>query len=842
MGEDAQEFKYWSCDKNTSLKHYKSQESGLSAEEAELRLQKNGFNVLREEKKSTSLMLFASQFKNPIIVILIAATGISAVTGELVDASIIMLIILASSVLSFFQEYSANNAIERLRVKVQVKSIVLRDKKEIQLPSKYLVAGDVVRLSAGSLVPADGLILESLEFFVNQSVLTGESLPVEKMPGIIHENATIEERTNCVFMGTNVQNGYAVVLVTKTGTKTEFGLIADKLALRNPDTEFERGVRRFGYMLTQMILILTFSVFVINVIFEKPAIESLLFSVAIAVGITPQLLPAIISITLSKGSRAMADEGVIVRRLASIENFGSMDVLCTDKTGTLTEGVIRIDGARDAEGNASEEVFRLSYMNAKLQTGMSNSLDDAICSYKEINLDNIKKTGEVPFDFTRGRLSVVIEENNERLMITKGAFKNVIDVCSRIEKNNESSELNDLQYINLQKLFSEWSNNGIRVLGVAKKSVEVKNEYKIEDEVNLTFVGFLLLYDHPKAGVAKTVEEIGNKGISLKVITGDNKLIALNTAKAVGIHVTGVITGPELMKMTDESLRVKVERTNLFAEVDPNQKERIILALKKKCHVVGYMGDGINDVPALRAADVSISVDNAVDVAKESADFVLMEKSLDVLNSGIKLGRTTLNNTLKYILVTTSANFGNMLSMAGTSLFLPFLPLLPKQILLINFMSDIPAISISSDYVDEEMLERPRKWDIRFIRDYMFVFGAVSSVFDYLTFALLFFSFRVKNSEFQSSWFLFSIFTELTALLVMRTRKPFYKSKPAPILLYSSVMVGIAALLLPYLPFHELINITVIRLPITVSLIFIVCLYVLLTEAAKRYFYRWKSK
>lgn len=834
---------YWSIPAGEAVRHYGSAPSGLTPAEAAERLKLYGENSVKGQKKTSAARLLLSQFKNPIVLILILATVISAVMGELIDASIIFLIILASAVLSFLQEYSAGNAIEELRAKVQAKSAVLRGGVELVIPSREVVPGDIVRLSAGSLVPADGLVLESLDFYVNQSILTGEAFPAEKTPAPVPVEASLENRTNCVFMGTSASRGTATVLIVKTGEDTEFGDIAKKLKLRPPETEFERGVRRFGYLLTKIMLILTLAVFAINVLYSRPAIDSLLFSVALAVGITPQLLPAIISIALSKGSRVMAKEGVIVRRLNAIENFGSMDVLCTDKTGTLTEGVIRLDGAVGIDGARSETVLRAAYLNASLQTGMANSLDDTISSIKYIDTGHIEKIGEVPFDFTRERLSVVVrEDGGEPVMIVKGALSSVLGVCSRLQEADTESVLDTAYLEQLGKLYEQWSGQGVRVLGVAQKTVPVQAEYEVEDEKDMVFLGFLLLYDHPKEGVGQTISELARKGVSLRIITGDNKLIARHTAESVGLTVSGVLTGADLMTLSDEALWNRVETTTLFAEVDPNQKERIILALKKKYHVVGYMGDGINDVPALHAADISISVDNAVDVAKASADFVLLKKSLAVLNRGIELGRTTFGNTIKYIQVTTSANFGNMFSMAGASLLIPFLPLLPKQILLINFLSDFPAVTIAGDTVDSDILEKPRRWDIKFIRDFMIVFGLISSVFDFVTFAVLLLLFKTSQEMFQSSWFTISVLTELLVLLIMRTHRPFFKSRPAPLLLLSSILVGIVTLLVPYLPFHQYLNLEPMNPLLLLSLFVIAGLYVVVTEVTKHFFYKRRLK
>lgn len=832
---------YWSLPSEEALQNLRSSLTGLSQEEAKARLKKYGENTIKKQKKVTKLVLFLEQLNNPIMIILLFGTIVSATTGDLTDALIILAIIFISSLLSFWQEYRASNAIEELRAKVQMRSMVMRNGNLEEIPARNVVPGDILKFSAGSFISADGLILEASDFSVNQAILTGESIPAEKTTGVVPEDSSTEERTNCVFMGTSVHRGSATVLAIATGENTEFGQIAGQLKLRPPETDFERGVRRFGYLLTQIMLVLTLTVFAINVYFQEPVINSLLFSVALAVGITPQMLPAIVSITLSKGSRNMAKEGVIVRRLNAIENFGSIDTLCTDKTGTLTEGDVRFDGAVDVDGNKSDNVFRLAYLNASLQVGMDNSLDETIVAFKKLDTSSVQRRGEIPLDFTRERLSVIVEEKNQHIMITKGALNHVLEICSFVEKVDaeDSKDLMDANKLDeINQHYLEWSNQGIRVLGIAKKIVEPKEKYIVEDESQMTFVGFLLLFDHPKEDVEQTIKNLAHNGISLRIITGDNKLIAMHTAAFVGIEITGVITGSELVKMSDEVLWNRIEDTNLFAEVDPNQKERIILALKKRGHVVGYMGDGINDVPALHTADVSISVDNAVDVAKESADFVLMEKSLEVLNRGIELGRTTFANTLKYIFVSTSSNFGNMFSMAGASLFMPFLPLLPKQILLLNFLSDFPSLSIANDSVDEEVLGKPRRWDIKLIRSFMFTFGLLSSVFDYITFAVLLIIFNAGEEMFQSGWFVLSILTELSTLLVMRTQRPFFRSRPASILVYTAVAVAIVTLLLPYSPINAILAIQPIPQALLISLLGIACVYTIVIELAKHVFYR----
>lgn len=831
--------KYWSMSSEKVLDYFGLTANGLESADAASRLEKYGENAIQGKKTKSNLMLFLQQFKNNIIVILLIATLISAFTGEWIDALIILIIVFASAILSFFQEYAASNAIEKLREKVETKTIVLRNGQQIEIASTKVVPGDIIKISTGSLIPADGLLLDSRNLFVNQAILTGESLPTEKKVAVLAEDATIEERINCVFMGTNVHSGSASVLVIETGIETEFGDIATNITQKRPETEFEGDIRQFGHLLTKIMLIMTLIVFALNVIFNRAAIDSLLFAVALAVGITPQLLPAIISITLSKGSREMATAGVIVRRLNAIENFGSMDILCTDKTGTLTEGKIRLDGAVDLDGKQSEDLFRLAYLNAKLQTGMINSLDQTIIDFQQLDISSVKKMNEIPFDFNRKRLSVIVQEKEETTIIVKGAFNSVLQVCDQVQMKERVEPINKSLAKKIQNKYEKWSNEGIRVLGIAEKRISLKNEYTIEDEKNMVFKGFLLLVDHPKADVMETLTELENKGVSLRIITGDNKLVAMHTAASVGLKVSGVLTGPEINKLTEEALLHRVKDTTLFAEVDPHQKQRIIMALKNRKYVVGYMGDGINDVPALDAADVSISVNNAVDVAKESADFVLMKNSLKVLLNGIELGRVTFENTLKYILVTTSANFGNMFSMAGVSLLLPFFPLLPKQILMINFLTDFPAINIAGDAVDAEILENPQTWDIDFIKKFMFTFGLISSVFDYLTFGLLFFVFKMESGLFRSSWFIFSVLTEVTVLILMRTRKPFYKSRPSSGLLYSSALVAIVTMILPYWrPINKILNIEPITPVIIIAILGLLVLYVIATEIGKYYFFK----
>jgi Mg2+-importing ATPase len=828
---------FWSRPPRDLLDRLQSSAQGISEETARQRLEQFGPNVLKRSEKATPLRLFLRQFKSPIILILLFATGVSAVVQDFADALIILLIVLGSAGLSFAQEYRAGTATERLRARVRVETSVLRGGRTLSIPAEEVVPGDVVLLSAGSLVPADGVLLKARDFYVNQAALTGETFPVEHTPSTVPPEAGIPERTNCVFMGTNVRSGTAEALVVRTGVRTVFGQISKRLTLRPPETEFERGIRRFGHLLSEVMLVLVLAVFAVNVFFRRPVIDSLLFSIALAVGITPDLLPAIISVSLSKGAQTMARHGVIVRRLESIENFGSMDVLCTDKTGTLTEGVVHLDAAVDVGGQPSPEVLRQAYLNAYFETGLANPLDEAILGQDRPDISGVDKIDEVPYDFVRKRLSVVVVDRERPVLITKGAVDDVVNVCSHVSEGGKKARLGRTRRRRLQERYADWSAQGLRVLGVAIKEVPSQPTYTRDDEHDLTFIGFLLFFDRPKPGVGETIGDLAAAGVELRIISGDNRLAVAHTAESVGLNVRGVVTGVELQDMGDEALWQAVDQANLFAEVDPNQKERIILALKKTGHVVGYMGDGINDAPALHAADVGISAEGAVDVAREAADFVLLERDLAVLREGIIQGRKTFANTLKYVFITTSANFGNMFSMAGASLLIPFLPLLPKQILLINFLTDFPAMAIGSDNVDRDMVETPQRWNVKFIRDFMVVFGLVSSVFDYLTFGVLLVLLHAATDVFRTGWFLESVVTELLILLVIRTRRRFWQSKPGKYLVVGAIAVGVATLILAYSPLGPLLGFVPLPLPLLLVLGVITVFYVLASEAAKKAFY-----
>ncbi len=679
---------------------------------------------------------------------------------------------------------------------VSSKCQLIRDGVEKQIDSTMVVPGDIVVLSAGSSVPGDCLVLESRDLFVDEAAMTGETFPVEKQPGVLPAETELAMRSNVLFMGTHVVSGSAKALVHCIGDNTEFGSISQRLQLRPPETDFERGIRRFGLFLMEVTMVLVVIIFAINVYFHKPAIDAFLFSLALAVGLTPQLLPAIISVNLSYGARRMAEKDVIVRRLSSIENFGSMNVLCCDKTGTLTKGTVEVHATTDAIGRSSDHVGRLAYLNASFETGFANPIDEAIRLHMKFDLANCERSDECPYDFVRKRLSILVRENAGSTLITKGAVENVIQVCDRVLL--DSQEVSIADQINLiREQYVKYGDSGYRTLGVAYRDLGTNTGITRDDETGMVFAGFVVLRDPPKENIADTISQLQKLGIALKMITGDNQRVAANVAGQVGLSTDRIVTGSDLRIMSDEALMQQVNVTSVFAEVEPNQKERIILACQRAGNVVGYMGDGINDATALHAADVGISVDQAVDVAKEAADIVLLKQDLGVLVQGVRDGRRTFANTMKYIFMATSANFGNMFSVAGASLFLSFLPLLPKQILLTNLLTDLPEMMIAGDSVDDELIAQPQKWDVGFIRRFMLVFGFISSLFDFVTFAVLLFIIKADEHHFQTSWFLESVVSATIVVLIVRTRRPLSRSQPSKGLVYSTVLAILVTIALP---------------------------------------------
>ncbi len=833
---------FWSVSQEDLLQRLRTSPQGLSAEEASRRLAIGASRLSKAGRGTIAFSLFLTQFRSPIILILLIAAGISYFLGEATDAYIILTIVLVSGLLGFWQEWRAADALRTLLDLVRTTACVLRDGQPIEVPLEQVVPGDVALLRAGDIIPGDGRVLDETDLFVAEAALIGETFPVEKTVGLVPPDAPLARRANCLFLGTSVVSGTARLLVVQTGRDTEFGRISGSLRLRPPETGFERGVRQFGYLLLEVTFLLVLAIFAINVALRRPVLDSFLFSVAIAVGLTPQLLPAIISVNLAHGARRMARERVIVRRLASIENLGGMDVLCSDKTGTLTEGTMRLSTVVDALGRPSPRVGLYAYLNASLQSGYPNPVDAAIAAEPRPDAAAYTKLDEKPYDFVRKRLSILVAENGRNRLITKGALANVLQVCSTVESSAGEVVPLDTLRPQIEQRFAEFSGQGMRTLGLAYRDLGSETRIRKDHESEMTFLGLLALDDPLRDGIVETLQRLLRLGIATKIITGDNRLVASHAARQAGLGDGRILTGEDLRRMSDEALVQDAPTIAVFAEVEPYQKERIILALKKSGRIVGYLGDGINDASALHAADVGISVAEAVDVAREAADFVLLEKDLSVLERGVREGRATFSNTLKYIFMATSANFGNMFSMAGASLFLNYLPFLPKQVLLLNLMTDLPEMTIATDSVDPETIETPRRWDIGFIRRFMIVFGLISSVFDFLTFGVLLRILHTREAELRTGWFLESVISAAMIVLVIRTPRRLFQSRPSRPLLVATLLVSAMTALLPYSPLAALLGFVPLPASFLAALALILMLYVLVAEVAKFLFYRVEKR
>lgn len=785
---------------------------GLTDEEAARRLEQFGPNELRRGHVASRARVLWRQVRSPLVLLLVFAAIASAFSGEWVDASIVGAILAASIGIGYRREYRADTAIAAMLDRVRITADVMRDGARRTIPLREVVPGDVVLLAAGSIVPADGTILDATELHVDDSVLTGESLPVAKRDGRVQ-------------FGTNVRSGTARVLAEATGMRTAYGAIASRLAARAPETEFERGLRRFGLLLLAAMLVMVVLVFAVNVFLGRPPVDTLLFAIALAVGLSPELLPAIIGVNLARAAQSLAEDGLLVRRLEAVENLGAMQVLCTDKTGTLTEGVVRVDGAVAPGGAADARVLALAATNATLQDGLPNPIDAALLA-EHVELGDIEKLAEVPYDFMRKRLSVVVARGGRREIITKGAVAQVLEVCTEVDRDA------------IEARYQQWSAAGIRVLAVATRTLAEDEPLGIGAEHDLELAGFVLLRDRPKADAARAIAELSGLGVRVKMITGDNRFVARHVASEVGISAARVLVGADLRQLTDLALVRAAADADVFAEVDPNQKERILRALRRGGAVVGFFGDGVNDAPAMHAADVALSVESAADVAKSTADLVLTRRGLDVIRRGVAEGRRTFANTLKYILTTTSANLGNMVSMAVVSLVLPFLPLTAGQVLLNNFLSDIPAVGIASDRVDPELVAQPRRWDTRFIRRFMLEFGLLSSAFDALTFVVLVVGFGAGVELFRTGWFVESLFTELVIALVVRTRRPAWRSRPGGVLVWTTVAVTAVAFALPFVPHVGVLGFVPAPPGLMLAIVGITVAYVIASELAKSWFYR----
>ena len=806
---------------------------GLSSQEAGARLEKNGPNVLDSHSRNSAWKLLLRQFESPIILILFAATTISMFLGEVTDGIIILGIIIPSGLLGFWQEHRASKTMETLLSRIQIHVEVIRDGKEVTIPIEEVVVDDLVALRAGDLVPADLHVVQASGLMVDESAMTGESFPREKNVGEIDATKTLAERSSELFFGTHVVSGVGQGIVLKTGSNTEFGEIARSLNSRDVTTGFERGTTAFGMLLLKAMIFLVSALFIVNMFLHRPVIDSLLFSLALAVGLTPQLLPVIISVSLAAGAKGMAKKQVLVKRLDAIEDFGLMTALCTDKTGTITAGAIRLDEALDPSGTPNDRVLELAFLNAKSQRGFVNPLDAAIVSSVGSKFSEAKVLGEIPYDFERRRLTVLVDDHGP-LMITKGAFDSILSVCSTVRVGAELKPMSAMT-MELQNRFQEISGQGNRVLGICTKSEPSQSELSVGDENEMVLEGLLVFHDPLKPDAKEAIQELATLGIDLYMITGDNRFAAKSIASQVGLPSEIVLVGTDISALDKESLNEKVKTCRVYAEVDPIQKERIILAVRASGATVGYFGDGINDAAALHAADVGISVDTAVDVAKNAASIVLIAKDLLVIAQGVSLGRTTFVNTMKYVRVGVSAAFGNVVSMAIADIFLPFLPMLPMQILLLNFMTDFPAIAISGDQVDSEDIVKPRAWDIKAIRKFMIYFGLLSSIFDIVTFIVLRRGFHASDTLFRSGWFIESTLTELAVMMVLRTHRRFWRSMPGKGLFWSSLILAVTTIAIPFTGFGRLIGLAVPPVNLLFILFSLIGIYIILNEVAKKY-------
>jgi Mg2+-importing ATPase len=830
---------FWSTDSATLLTDLDSSSTGLTSARAAEALARVGKNTLGVSKQTSEVRLLARQFLSPIVLILVAATVLSGILGDWTDAIIILVIILVSGLLGFFQERGAGRAISALLSVVEIKVNLLRDGVAAQVPISLVVPGDIASLSAGDLVPGDSIVLSSNGLQLDESALTGETFPVEKGVGTSASDTALNARTNMVFMGTHVASGSGTVLVVGTGRSTEIGTVSSRLQSAPPKTGFEKGLTAFGLLLTRIMLVLVVAIFVVNLLLQRSPIDSVLFSLALAVGLTPQLLPTIVSISLAQGARVIARHRVIVRRLDAIEDFGSMSIFCSDKTGTMTQGKVVLDAALDVSGKPSKPVARLCYIDAFFQVGLKNPIDDAICIGAKCDVSRVVKLGELPYDFNRRRLSVLVKDGaGSPTLVSKGSFDAILEVCTTAQIADGTTVPIAKVSASAQKLFMDLSNEGYRVLGVATRELKGATSTKLSDEASMTLVGFVTFADPAKPDAAKTLKDLADNGISVRMLTGDNRLVAAHIAKQVGLDTTTVLSGTDIDSLDDVALAAKAPSVVVFAELNPVQKERIVHALRATGQVVGYMGDGINDSPALHAADVGISVDSAVDVAKEAASIVLLDKDLGVLLDGMQQGRRTFANTMKYIFMTSSASFGNVLSMAIAAVVLPFLPLLAGQILLVNLLTDLPSTFIATDSVDAAQLRRPQRWNVRLIRNYMLTFGPLSSVFDLTTFAVLEWGFHAGAHEFRTAWFVGSVFTAVSALYVLRTRRPFFRSRPSRWLMLASAVVLIIAVTIPYSAVSAPLGFVPLSLPLVLILVAITLVYLIANEVTKRFF--WK--
>ncbi len=831
------------------LKRLNTVAQGLTDRESKKRIFQYGLNEVRHEKREVWYIRLLKSLINPLDLLLLSLVTISIITHDVRSAVVISIMVIVSVVLRFIQENQAYNSANSLRSMVKTTCAVIRHGKTHEIDLKQVVPGDIIDLSAGDLIPADMRLIESKELFVNQSLLTGEALPVEKHAHSQKENLTNPlETENICFMGTNVESGHAVGMVVGTGENTYFGSLAKSIIGQRAETSFDKGINKFTWLMIAFMAIMVPSVFIINGLSKGNWLEAFLFGLSIAVGLTPEMLPAIVTINLSKGAITMSKKKVIVKRLSSIQNFGAMNVLCTDKTGTLTQNRIVLIDNINITGKKDPRVLDYAYINSCFQTGFKNLLDSAVLKYgKQNKIDIIEKDyqkiDELPFDFKRRRLSVIAEDKKkERILICKGAIEEVLSICTHYELNNKTYELKEKDREKIRKMNESFSQDGFRIIAVAHQHISSGHDYyTYNDEKGLVFLGLMTFLDPPKESAAEAIGSLKTHGVDVKVLTGDNEMVTRKIAQEVGLVVEKTLLGSEIEKMDDVTLQKAAEGTTIFAKLSPDHKRRIITALKKNNHVVGFLGDGINDAPALREADVGISVDSAVDVAKESADIILLEMSLLVLSEGVIEGRKVFGNIVKYIKMGASSNFGNMFSVIGASIFLPFLPMLPSQILVNNLLYDLSQTTIPTDVVDEEYTKLPRKWQIKDIGRFMLFIGPISSIFDYLTYFMMLFVFGAwtNPSLFQTGWFVESLMTQTMIVHVIRSRKmPFFQtwaSKPLVITTITIVSIGIFLTLSPFASFFHFVKLPIFYWPLLALMLFS---YIILTQIIKSWYMR----
>ena len=839
------------ADEAVVLKQLDTSLNGLSASEAETRLDKFGPNEIAKEKRKPWFIRFLDNFKNPLVILLIALGIISYLTGDMRATVMILIMVFLGTILRYFQESRADTAADKLQAMVSTTATAVRDAKRIEIPLSELVPGDIVTLSAGDMVPADVRVLSTKDLFLNQSALTGESLPVEKKSAAADRTiSNALEAPNLCFMGSNVESGVSTAVVVQTGSETYFGALASSITGQRQMTSFDKGIASFTWLMIGFMGIMVPLVFLFNGLSKGNWLEAFLFALAVAVGLTPEMLPMIVTVNLSKGAIVMSHKKVIVKRLNAIQNFGAMDVLCTDKTGTITQGKIILEKHLDVSGNESDRVLHFGYINSYYQTGLKNLMDVAILDHKTLNEDllvdeNYRKIDELPFDFQRRRMSVIVEDNqNQHYLICKGAVEEIMRLSSRVEIDGQVLDVMPEHDAERKRLVRELNAQGFRVIAVAYRVFPGEDDephYTTADESDLILLGYMAFLDPPKDTASQALEKLSEHKVAVKILTGDNDAVTISICKQVGMPVERVLLGEDIDKMDESQLSEAAESVSVFAKLSPAHKQRIIKALQSRGHVVGFMGDGINDAPALKTADVGISVHSAVDIAKESSDIILLENSLLVLEEGVMEGRRVFGNIIKYIKMAASSNFGNMFSVLGGSLFLPFVPMLPIQVLTNNLLYDFSQTAIPTDQVDEEWLKKPRKWAIGEIRRFILYIGPISSIFDYTTFFIMLYVFNswADPALFHTGWFVESLFTQTLIIHVIRTNKiPFIQSRASNALLFTSLAIVAVGAYLPYSPLAGALGLVALPAKYWPLLAGMVVCYVFLTQAVKTWFIR----